>query len=240
MDYTIRGKVKTTPPLTAAFANERYQWLSLDLAEPNLGVGSYTGGPLSYVLVTSGFGQRMWTRTLNLSAGGTVIATTGVFDVLSAANLDLGAGNLGQAVIDALSTYRGVTYIDQIYTRTISAQRASIDIFEKKISLFNLDQSGATVGQVPIWTGFFWVPGAVLEGFAGNRLHEFLTSAFAPGLSADYSYCATGVSGSEITDPVWRITRLRYTDDGLIEEIAVAPNVAWTSRLTATYFTIDI
>jgi hypothetical protein len=237
MDYsTVRGRVKTTPPLSAVLYPDRYSWLAPELSEPNLGYGSPVTYDSHYVLATSGLGDRFWTKNLNLT-GGSIIVTTAVIDILSAGNLDIGAGNLGEAVIRALSAYSGQTIIQNAQIDNLTAFKADIRDFIRRIPLLYLDQSGATVGNVPVWTGAFWVPqDKVIDGFPGTRLHDFVSlSAYAPGLSADFSFCATAISGSQIDQPAWRITRLRYADSGLVDEIAIAPLTKWIDRYAASY-----
>jgi hypothetical protein len=237
MDYTIRGRIKTVSPLTAAQYPDRYNWLSLDYAEPNLGYGNPVTYNSHYVLATSGLGDRFWTKNLNLT-GGSLTVTTAIIDILSAGNLDIAAGNLGEAVIRALSAYSGITVVQNALIDNLTAFDADIRNFTRRIPLLYLDQSGATrAGQVPIWNGIFWYPDdKVLDGFPGVRVHDFVPlSGYAPGLSADYSFCGTATSGSQVDSPAWKITRLRYSDAGLVDEMGIVQFARWVDRYTANY-----
>lgn len=51
----------------------------------------------------------------------------------------------------------------------------------------------------------------------------------------DYSYAGVALNGTLETDPFWKITRLVFSDVGSLSSIAIATNVTWTERLTATY-----
>ncbi len=225
MYYTLNQRTKVNPPLSAAQYEGRYQWLSLDMAEPNLGLGNVVG-PWTYVLTTSGEGERIWTRNLNLSGNsdevwGSIVANLGFFETLSANNLE--------------GLFRG-----EIFTRSLTALKANILDWERRIDLIYLDQSGAEVGDVPIWNGISWQPGnTIIDGFPGNRLHDFVSlSTYGPNLSADYSYCGAAIVGFQPTDPQWRIIRLRYSEAGLIDEVAVAYPIRWTERYTGNYIVI--
>jgi hypothetical protein len=56
---TTSGKVKVTSAVSANGINSRYQFLSLDLAEPNLGVPPVSG----YILASTTDGTRSWVQT---------------------------------------------------------------------------------------------------------------------------------------------------------------------------------
>jgi hypothetical protein len=49
-----------------------------------------------------------------------------------------------------------------------------------------------------------------------------------------YSYCGVAAPGSAETDSVWKITRIQVEANGTVTT-AVATNVKWTDRYTATY-----
>lgn len=51
----------------------------------------------------------------------------------------------------------------------------------------------------------------------------------------DYSYSGVALDGTLESDPLWKITRLVFSDAGALSSIGVAQNVTWNERLTATY-----
>jgi len=55
---TTSGRVKVVSPVTANSVTSRYQFLSLDLAEPNLGIPPVSG----YILQSTTTGQRSWVQ----------------------------------------------------------------------------------------------------------------------------------------------------------------------------------
>lgn len=89
MDLTLNNKTKVLPPVSAAlydgsnpYKPSRYNWLSLDLAEPNLGIPYSTG---TYYLTSDIYGSRGWTNKLALDdiVASTIIALTATFNHLT-------------------------------------------------------------------------------------------------------------------------------------------------------------
>jgi hypothetical protein len=67
MNLTVSNKAKTIPPISAQQIESRYQWLSLELAEPNLGVApiimasaSNPSSTSTFVLTSNYIGTRGW------------------------------------------------------------------------------------------------------------------------------------------------------------------------------------
>jgi len=66
MYLTLSQKTKTTPPVVAHFITSRYSWLSLDLAEPNLGIPPFDINTTNvYVLSSNEIGVRGWIKPPN-------------------------------------------------------------------------------------------------------------------------------------------------------------------------------
>lgn len=242
MYLSLNNKTKVTPPLSASTYPSRYQWLSVDMAEPNLGVGTRPG-PFTYALMTSGIGERFWTRFFDLSSTdpsmlGVVRSNVAIFDSISATNLITDFSNIVDLVLDTLASRQDVIRFNRVAIDTLTAFKIRVEDWEKRINLGYLDQSGAEDGQVPVWNGFIWAPDdKIIEGFPGMRLHDFVPlSTYAPGLCADYSFCGVGASGAQVTHPAWRIVRLRYSDGGLVDQIGVSVNAPWTERYIREYF----
>lgn len=61
------------------------------------------------------------------------------------------------------------------------------------------------------------------------RRHDFVDG------TPVYDYCGTAPTGTLETAAKWTITRLTIATDGSISQTAIATNVAWTDRYTATY-----
>jgi hypothetical protein len=67
MNLTVSNKARTIPPISAQQIESRYQWLSLELAEPNLGVApiimaseSNPSSTSTFVLTSNYIGTRGW------------------------------------------------------------------------------------------------------------------------------------------------------------------------------------
>lgn len=117
MNLSLTNRTLVTGPVKASTIPSRYTWLSLDLAEPNLGIpeGPSTG---TYVLTSSTMGARGWTNILTLSTLG---AFTGVFSNVitnSLSSVNSVASNIGTFNI--------------LHTTTLSAVSAFIDIIDIK------------------------------------------------------------------------------------------------------------
>ena len=65
--------------------------------------------------------------------------------------------------------------------------------------------------------------------FEPVRRFDYVTVA-----NIDYSYSGTAPYGTFETNPIWKLTRLTYNNNGTISNQASAIN-SWTGRLTATY-----
>jgi len=241
MNLSLQYTAQALPPLSAITNPGRYQWLSLQLAEPNLGLGEVVG-PYNYVLTTSGIGERMWTRSLNLSSTdlnnpGIIRANEGIFGVLSADNIAFDTADISDLIVQTLCAVSEPIFLNKIFTPSITALKANVLDWERRIEIRYLDRSGAQPNQVPIWTGVTWVPGdKVIDSFPGIRLHDFVPlSGYSPGLSADYSFCGVAISGVQVDDAEWRITRLRFSDAGLVDQIGIAYPVRWTDRFVIQY-----
>ena len=69
-----------------------------------------------------------------------------------------------------------------------------------------------------------------------------ISSSWAPTLTQEkehdfispYSYCGTAPQGTLISESFWDITRIEVASDGSVTT-ALATDVAWTDRETATY-----
>jgi hypothetical protein len=70
--YTVSNKAKVLHPLSADSIKSRYQWLSLEMAEPNLGVPKGPesiglAGTVTYLLSSDAIGNRGWASATTLS-----------------------------------------------------------------------------------------------------------------------------------------------------------------------------
>lgn len=66
--YTVSNKAKVLPPLSADLIPSRYKWLSLEMAEPNLGVpkGDKPLASVTYLLSSDYAGNRGWASASTL------------------------------------------------------------------------------------------------------------------------------------------------------------------------------
>ena len=66
--YTVSNKAKVLPPLSADLIKSRHQWLSLEMAEPNLGVpkGDKPLAAVTYLLSSDYAGNRGWASASTL------------------------------------------------------------------------------------------------------------------------------------------------------------------------------
>lgn len=72
MNKSVGLKVKVLPPLSAQYYPDRYKWLSLEMAEPNLGVPPIANfysatNTFQYYLTSNPLGERGWARADSLT-----------------------------------------------------------------------------------------------------------------------------------------------------------------------------
>jgi hypothetical protein len=91
-------------------------------------------------------------------------------------------------------------------------------------ALSTISQSGATLGQAPIWDGGAWVPGDIASGTPIRRYSQ----------SGNYQYCGFAAAGSDEAASVWTIRRLTYSS-GTYVITESATSVSWTGRSGHTY-----
>ena len=125
----------------------------------------------------------------------------------------------------------------KILVTALTAVSAKIENFDGSVSIYQLSQSNANFGQVPIYYGSGWIPGEVIV-YPGTKLHDFQLTAYNPYptiVSSDTSYCGVAPTGSNIAENVWRIVRLRYNEAGFVIEQGLTVNTAWTARYISNY-----
>jgi hypothetical protein len=174
--------------------------------------------------------------TGNVSVSGIVSSESGIFNALS-----VGGGNINNLVNNSFSG-NSITSQDiesnTLFVTSMTAQTALFEKFLGQVEIGQLLQSSALTGQTIIYTDNGWVPADLPNLFPGTRLHDFQLTSYDTGfqlITADTSYCGVAPSGSLISDPVWRIIRLKYNDAGLVYEQGITVTTAWTARYTASY-----
>lgn len=184
--------------------------------------------------------------TGNVSISGTVSSNLGIFNSLSVGNgsfnsLSVGSGNINTLVSNSFSANSIISQSIEsgtLFVTSMTAKSATFEKFLGRVGVEQLLQSSALTGQTIIYTANGWVPSDLPNLFPGTRLHDFQLTSYDTGfqlITADTSYCGVAPSGSLISDPVWRIVRLKYNDAGLVYEQGVTVTTAWTARYTASY-----
>lgn len=174
--------------------------------------------------------------TGNVSVSGTILSDLGTFNSFSA-----GGGNINTLVGNSFSANSVVSQSiesNTLFVTSMTAKSATLEKFFGKVGIEQLLQSNALTGQTIVYTVSGWVPSDLPLLFPGTRLHDFQLTSYDTGfqlITADTSYCGVAPSGSLVSDPVWRIVRLKYNDAGLVYEQGVTVTTAWTARYTASY-----
>lgn len=112
---------------------------------------------------------------------------------------------------------------------------------DKKISQFDETLNPTLTAILPIVEGI--ANQKVTVQTIANKASTFVNANSAIwlppvknfSLVGNIAYCGVAISNALISTPVWKITRVTFANDGSVSNTAVATNVTWNERLTATY-----
>lgn len=104
--------------------------------------------------------------TGNMTVSGRINATSGVFQALTANNLVLAGGNLGQVIVDNLSGYPGNVFVGQLASTSLTATNATI----RTLSADTLSVRSLTASNFIAGTGNALLSSASNSYIIGNNI----------------------------------------------------------------------
>jgi hypothetical protein len=213
--------------------------------ERNTIIGNYNAAyPDSNNNIILGYNNDLRNYSNVILIGNYLTATKSNFAFMSALNV-------GQLEADRVSFAQNLIVSNQgvsatsIIVTALTAISATIRNFDAVVDTAQINRTGAISGQVIYYDGNRWLPAFQVSQFPGTRLHDFQLTSYDTGfnvITADTSYCGVAanvsVTGVDINDSIWKITRLKYNDAGIVYETGVLANQKWTQRYTLGYIII--
>jgi len=178
MPFLISGTVKKTPSANAD--PNRYTWLDLQNAEPDLGVPASNGS----LFVSSTTGTRSWSNTITITGAVATINTltvTGNSNLGSNSNVKITGGNPGQFIVSdgtgnlawssaAISVASGIS--NEQSSVAIVAPNGNITMsVAGTVGVVTVSNTGAIVnGNITTTTGIFTGNGSGLSAITGANV----------------------------------------------------------------------
>ena len=210
----LSGRVPVTDP--TAVTSDRYQFLGLDQAEPNLGTAANGN-----VLTTNIYGARTWSNSISLAnltvvnvAANTVTVSTGLFWSNGVPFTAYGNAD----VTGFLSSYTGnITAGNVVTTGNITASYVLGN--GSKLTGMNTYANIDVAGYLPTYTGNITANNATVTGsFRGNIFADIITP-YQTTITAFNSSTAIKLPvGDNSTRPTGVAGYIRYSTAGLAPE----------------------